>query len=287
MRDDEMMHYTDIGSEYLKHYGILGQRKGRRRWQNEDGSLTPEGYIHYGYGLPDKEKTRERIEDHYRDSDYGYSSNGGRDGNNYSDDYEDYDDYEDFNIYGGDVEGEGNSRYDPDDRADSYTDADYRDMSDIDVKYQEKDDKQSDNGPSLRNTPPRRKTSAKEGFATAAATVAGVANGLTKDQPVYDANGKKQGTIEAPLKTLAKRSHDKKQAAARAANAASIQNMSNAQLQAVIDRRRLENTYLDVTTPEVRSGYEKTMQLITTVGALAGTALTVMSVADQVKKMRG
>lgn len=34
---------------YLIHYGIPGQKWGTRRWQYEDGSLTPEGYIHYGY----------------------------------------------------------------------------------------------------------------------------------------------------------------------------------------------------------------------------------------------
>ena len=37
-------------SSYLIHFGIRGQRWGVRRWQNEDGSLTPEGYEHYGYG---------------------------------------------------------------------------------------------------------------------------------------------------------------------------------------------------------------------------------------------
>jgi len=31
----------------LKHMGILGQKHGVRRWQNEDGSLTPEGKIRY------------------------------------------------------------------------------------------------------------------------------------------------------------------------------------------------------------------------------------------------
>lgn len=35
---------------YLIHYGIPGQKWGTRRWQYEDGSLTPEGYVHYGYG---------------------------------------------------------------------------------------------------------------------------------------------------------------------------------------------------------------------------------------------
>ena len=34
----------------LYHHGIQGQKWGHRRWQNEDGSLTPEGREHYGYG---------------------------------------------------------------------------------------------------------------------------------------------------------------------------------------------------------------------------------------------
>ena len=34
----------------LYHHGILGQIWGRRRWQNEDGSLTEAGRAHYGYG---------------------------------------------------------------------------------------------------------------------------------------------------------------------------------------------------------------------------------------------
>lgn len=33
----------------IQHHGIEGQKWGNRRWQNKDGSLTPEGYVHY-YG---------------------------------------------------------------------------------------------------------------------------------------------------------------------------------------------------------------------------------------------
>jgi len=35
---------------YLIHYGVPGQKWGKRNYQYEDGSLTPEGRIHYGVG---------------------------------------------------------------------------------------------------------------------------------------------------------------------------------------------------------------------------------------------
>lgn len=47
----------------LEHHGILGQKWGRRRYQNPDGSLTAEGRKHYGVGaairsLGEKSRTR-------------------------------------------------------------------------------------------------------------------------------------------------------------------------------------------------------------------------------------
>lgn len=42
---------------YLMHYGVKGQKWGERRWQYEDGSLTPEGYIHY-YGNSAKQRRK-------------------------------------------------------------------------------------------------------------------------------------------------------------------------------------------------------------------------------------
>ena len=40
--------------EELYHHGVKGQTWGVRKWQNPDGSLTPEGYLHYGYKMGKK-----------------------------------------------------------------------------------------------------------------------------------------------------------------------------------------------------------------------------------------
>lgn len=41
-------------SNELQHHGIKGQKWGVRRYQNKDGSLTAEGYLHYGYATKDE-----------------------------------------------------------------------------------------------------------------------------------------------------------------------------------------------------------------------------------------
>ena len=45
------MSYSVLYSDgYLCHHGIMGQKWGVRRWQYSDGSLTPDGRIHYNVG---------------------------------------------------------------------------------------------------------------------------------------------------------------------------------------------------------------------------------------------
>lgn len=42
----------------LFHYGTKGMKRGVRRYQNKDGSLTDEGYEHYGRNKPTKKRKK-------------------------------------------------------------------------------------------------------------------------------------------------------------------------------------------------------------------------------------
>ena len=62
-----MSYYTlDMYSGELYHFGVKGQKHGVRQYQNKDGSLTPEGYIHYGYGKRNKKTGELIIKDKYK-----------------------------------------------------------------------------------------------------------------------------------------------------------------------------------------------------------------------------
>ena len=52
--------WTYNNDEYLAHHGILGMKWGVRRYQNKDGTLTPEGRKRYGDG--DTDSSNENVD---------------------------------------------------------------------------------------------------------------------------------------------------------------------------------------------------------------------------------
>lgn len=50
--------------DYLMHYRVGGEKNGRRRWQDESGRLTPEGYKHYAemYGWNKRLRKAEKLQ---------------------------------------------------------------------------------------------------------------------------------------------------------------------------------------------------------------------------------
>lgn len=51
------IHYDSV----IKHHGVKGQKCGVRRYQNKDGTLTPEGKIRYGYDRYERDYAKDTV----------------------------------------------------------------------------------------------------------------------------------------------------------------------------------------------------------------------------------
>ena len=62
----------------LYHHGIKGQKWGVRRYQNSDGSLTDEGYRHWGYDPSTGRQTRASKSEHTKQKTKEYAKAGAK-----------------------------------------------------------------------------------------------------------------------------------------------------------------------------------------------------------------
>ena len=65
-----------------------------------------------------------------------------------------------------------------------------------------------------------------------------------------------------------------------------VKDLSNAELQNVITRIRLEQEYNRITMPQKKSGYDKTMAALSVIGTAATVTATGLSIAAGVKALR-
>ena len=78
--------------DFIMHFRVGGEKNGRRRWQNKDGSLTPAGRIHYGVGPPREKKKANENENNSSEKGKGKGeSSGSSGGNNYKDEIDRWD----------------------------------------------------------------------------------------------------------------------------------------------------------------------------------------------------
>lgn len=242
---------------YLAHSGRKGQKWGVRRWQNKDGSLTPAGRIHYGYGSE-------------RDSSRG-SSNSDQT-----------------------VEGEGKSKYEkPKGKTYTAKKGDYRDADDTSSTTQKKAEKKNpkDNTPKKDSTDSTAKTEKKtESTPPKATPPTDIGPSEAELARKYGLESKTLQAGKNLTDTLSKmtgKSADKK--LQDYMDDLNFDNLSNQELQEKINRYNLERQYKSIvaSVTTIASGKQRlqdTLELAGSVLAIGASAATIASLIHEMRK---
>lgn len=244
-----ILKHSDVSSDFLAHYGIKGQEWGKRRFQNEDGSLTPEGRKRYGLkpdysGLSDQELrdaiNRKRTQNQYME----LRTAGVR---------KKQQDREGLIRAASDVTGKTVKLA----------------TTGVDIQTNRKIE---ENKPLIEAKDPKAIEYGKE---------LGTSLKLTKD--VNKLTGNITGFASAQAGNVAKLSvHDELIQATREAREA-MNELDEQELRKTVDRMLLEKQYDELVNPPKPSRAEKGREVLQTIGSIMGVALTGIMIAQGIK----
>ena len=287
-KEYEKMKHDDLiekGSNFLAHYGIKGQQWGQRRFQNEDGTLTEEGRRRYGLnpqysGMTDKD-LRDALEKKRTQNEYTQMVTAGA--------RKKQQDIRGFTAEALNVAGQGVNLWDKtkleSDRKEAQTNIDK--FTEAKKEYIEKmNDMKDDLGKKAVKKDPtylgyKSEAEKYENMIKEQKGLKDEGIKAKKDLANMAVNTGKSYAPDLISKGATAREIKEKTAEAQR----NIEEMDHEQLKKVVDRMRLEKQYDELMNPPKPSKVERGREVLQTIGALMGVALTALSIAEVVKKL--
>lgn len=287
-KEYEKMKHDDLiekGSNFLAHYGIKGQQWGQRRFQNEDGTLTEEGRRRYGLNpkyanITDKEMRdileRKRIQNEYIQNITAGTRKKQQDIRSFT--------AEALNVAGQGINIYDKTKWESDRRAaqeniNAFTKAknDY-----INIMNDTKDNigkKAAKSDPTYLGA--KAEAEKYEQMIKEQKEIKDEAIRAKKEIANLTINTGKSYAPDLISKGATAREIKEKTAEAQR----NIEEMDHEQLKKVVDRMKLEKQYDELMNPPKPSKVERGREVLQTIGALMGVALTALSIAEVVKKL--
>lgn len=274
--------------KYLAHHGIKGQKWGRRRYQNQDGSLTVLGRSRYGSETPLLEGPTVTSLSTAAARGSSKSSSKGSSSSKKDDfiDAESWTEVKDDKSSGGSSKS-SKRRFSRKTKVDDVMDGDWRKVEEnvkkkagkakvddvMDGKWRKvDDDKTTSKDADGKTTSKDADAAAKEAKAKAE-KYSNVSNAL-------GAGSKMAGALKSSQERKLQR--DK----AKVMKAMDLSKFSDKDLRDAISRMSAEDTYKRMTADRVEYGRQKTIRRLETIGSLAATASSAVGLYAAIKKVR-